>query len=55
MGVGEIDRGAEMMLGEVPSYYAANNNYHVRIARERGDRKDFQPDIDLLHNPFESI
>ena len=43
MGVGEIDRGAEMMLGEVPTYYVANNNYHVRIARERGDRKDFQP------------
>ena len=52
MGVGEIDRGAEMMLGEVPSYYAANNNY-VRIARERGDRKDFQPDIKPLHSPFE--
>ena len=53
MGVGEIDRGAQMTLGEVPSYYVANN--YVRIAREMGDRKDFQPDIDLLHNPFESI
>ena len=53
MGVGEIDRGAEMMLGEVPSYYAANNNY-VRIARERGDRKDFQPDVKPLHSLFES-
>ena len=53
MGVGEIDRGAEMMLGEVPSYYVANN-YHVRIARERGDRKDFQPDVKPLHSLFES-